>query len=108
MALNMIISYLLGYAFKDKIISAISAPIYYQLIVFISLTLPFLIKSTDKKVRLFILDKKIQKLKREMDDSKRESLDENTQKMYSTLVGSEVKTSEAIKSMHDELESLRS
>jgi len=107
MALNMVISYFIGYKFKDFLISSISAAIYYQFIVFISLALPFIIKFLDRKIRLFILDIKIKKLRKEMSENQESNLDKNTKKMYNNLISSDIKTSEAIKSMHDELEALR-
>ncbi|MDU6432230.1 MAG: hypothetical protein E6556_04590 [Pantoea sp.] len=42
-----------------------------------------------------------------MSENQESNLDKNTKKMYNNLISSDIKTSEAIKSMHDELEALR-
>lgn len=108
MAINMIISYLLGFKYKEPLIETISSAIYYQLIVFISLLLPHLVRFIDRKFRFHMLERGIQKLKRDIDENKINKLDKETIKMYEKLVNSEVKASENIKNMHNELESLKS
>lgn len=104
---NMIVSYLIGFKYKDGLITSLSPAIYYQLIVFISLLLPYLIKYLDRKVRLHLLSRGIKKLKNNLDLNAKDSLDENTRKMFDSLVDNDFHTATTIKNMHDELEDLK-
>ncbi|EQA6234145.1 hypothetical protein ACX5DZ_000813 [Enterobacter hormaechei] len=106
MFINMVISFLLGYKFKDSLITLMSPAIYYQAIVFISLLLPHAIKHFDRKIRLSKLSKNIEKLKSDVNIDKQNNFDENTRAMYEKVVNTDISTTETIKNLHDELESL--
>lgn len=106
MLINMIITFLIGYKYKEPLISALSPAIYYQAVVFISLLLPHLIKYADRKIRLHQLSRGIRKLKSQIDDEKQKNLDQTTRAMFEKIVNTDVTTNETIKGLHDELEAL--
>lgn len=106
MFVNMVIAFFVGYKYKDILLKNLSPEIYYQAIVFISLTLPYIIKHFDRKIRLSTLNKKIERLKQEVDPEKQKNLDKNTRAMFEKVVNTDVSTTEMIKDLHDELESL--
>lgn len=104
MFVNMIVTYLIGFKYKTPLIELVSSAVYYQFVVFLSLLLPHAIRYVDRRCRLYLLQRGIDKLKKDMDETKISRLDKNTVKMYEKLIDSEVKVSESIKKMHDELE----
>jgi len=107
MLANIIITYLMGYKFKDFMLSTLSAPVYYQLLVFISLCLPLLIKFGDRKIRVHLLDSNIKKLRDSQSTESTEGLDEDTLKKLEVLTNTNFKKAEMIKEMHDALEELK-
>lgn len=107
MIANIIITYLMGFRYKDMLINNLSSPVYYQLLVFISLCLPLIIKLCDRKARLYLLDYKIKRLKDHVNPEMRESLDEETLAKLETLTKGDLKTTEMIKEMHEALEELK-
>ncbi|ELY6402205.1 hypothetical protein [Cronobacter sakazakii] len=106
MFVNMIITVIIGYKYKDPLINFLSPAVYYQAVVFISLITPHIIKYTDRRIRLHKLSKGIEKLKAEIDNEKQQKLDDTTREMFEKIVNTDVTTTETIKSLHDELESL--
>lgn len=106
MFVNMVITFFLGHLFKDWLIRTITPAIYYQAIVFISLSLPYLIKHFDRKHRLRKLEKRIKKLKSSVTAEAQETLDKKTKAMFDKVVNTNVTTQEEIKDIHDEMESL--
>ncbi|NIG15859.1 hypothetical protein [Pantoea sp. Cy-640] len=106
MLVNIITSFLIGYKYKDNLIAILSPALYYQVVVFLSLLLPHVIKYLDKEFRFFWLNRKIEKLKREIDESKQHQLDEKTREMFNNVINNNARTSQVIKDIHDELESM--
>lgn len=106
MFINMIITILIGYKYKEPLINFLSPAVYYQAVVFISLLLPHIIKHSDRKIRLHKLSKGIEKIKSEVDVEKQKNLDKTTRAMFEKIVNTDVTTNETIKDLHDELEAL--
>ncbi|WP_370965274.1 hypothetical protein [Enterobacter wuhouensis] len=106
MLINMVITVLIGYNYKEALVKYLSPAVYYQAVVFISLTLPYIIKYTDRKIRLYQLSRGIKKLKSQVDEEKQKNLDKTTRAMFEKIVNTDVTTSETIKGLHDELEAL--
>ncbi|WET14498.1 hypothetical protein P2W49_18830 [Yersinia intermedia] len=106
MLVNMIISYIMGYRFKSHLLDILSDAIYYQLIIFISLLMPIIIKKCDTSWRMYRLNSGLEQLKKDASNIKTEHLNPQVQPMFTKLINSDVKTDEKIKSMYSELEEL--
>jgi len=106
MFINMVVSFLIGHLYKDFLISFLSPTIYYQFIVFLSLLIPYIIKYTNRKIRIYNLSNGIKKIKQEVDPEKQKKLDESTKAMYERLVNTDVTANERIRDLHEELEAL--
>lgn len=107
MIINIIITYLVGFKYKDSLLSMLSPPVYYQSLVFISLCLPLLVKFCDRKIRIAILHYKIDQLRGKDNPEMRKSLDEDTINKLDSLTRGDLKTTEMIQEMHDALEELK-
>ncbi|HDS4676145.1 TPA: hypothetical protein QH337_001073 [Enterobacter ludwigii] len=101
---NIAISFLLGYKYKTQLISIVSEAIYYQIIIFISLTMPIIIKKTTfayHKWRFNCNIKSLQKNAHQIDVSK---IGEKEKKMLDEITNKDVETEAKIRSIYEEMQ----
>ncbi|MDZ5638120.1 hypothetical protein [Enterobacter sp. A103] len=94
---NIIISFLIGVKYKAALEAYLSSSIYYQIVVFISLTIPLAISAVYGWVAKMILMWRFSRFKKkEIDVSK---LDEETKGMYQAMVSQDIPTKAQVKDM---------
>ncbi|EMI7182096.1 hypothetical protein FML64_14845 [Klebsiella quasipneumoniae] len=98
---NMVISFFIGYKYKDFLSSFLSPAIYYQAVVFISLTVPLVISFLYGVVCRKIVMWRLDKFKKKQIDVSR--LDSVTKEMYQEIVEQDLPTKAQIKEMHEAL-----
>lgn len=98
---NMVVSYFIGYKYKEYLNAFLSPAIYYQAVVFISLTMPLIISGFYKLFsKHWVMWRLNNFKKKEIDVSK---LDEPTKEMYLEIVNQDIPTKNQIKEMHEAL-----
>lgn len=98
---NMVISFFIGYKYKDFLSGFLSPAIYYQAVVFISLTVPLVISFLYGVVCRKIVMWRLDKFKKKQIDVSR--LDSATKEMYQEIVEQDLPTKAQIKEMHEAL-----
>ncbi|EAO2687663.1 hypothetical protein [Salmonella enterica] len=101
--LNIIISFLLGYKYKNQLISLLSEPIYYQIIIFISLTAPVLIKKIDATHSNWRFNKSIKTLQESANKIDRNKLDDSEKEMLDEMTNRDVATGAKIRELYAEM-----
>lgn len=98
---NMIISFFIGYKYKDFLNNFLSPAIYYQAVVFISLTVPLVISYLYGVVCRKLVMWRLSNFKKKQIDVSR--LDSATKEMYQEIVEQDLPTKAQIKEMHEAL-----
>ncbi|ENB9201284.1 hypothetical protein N1S82_000322 [Serratia marcescens] len=97
----MVVSYFIGYKYKGYLNDLLSPAIYYQAVVFISLTMPLIISGVYKLLsKRWVMWKLNNFKKKNIDVSK---LDDSTKEMYLEIVSQDIPTKNQIKEMHEAL-----
>ncbi|PWI80731.1 hypothetical protein DEO48_07370 [Enterobacter sp. CGMCC 5087] len=104
--INMIITFFIGYKYKDFLIVSLSPTIYYQGIVFISLSLPLLITWMHECCSKHILLRKLRKFKQKAPAIDQSSLDEESRKKLEKLTKQDLPTSHEIHELHEQMEKM--
>lgn len=98
---NIVTSYFIGVKYKNTLESLLSSAIYYQSVVFISLTMPLIISATYTSVVKFIIMWKVSRFKKKKIDVTR--LDDETKEMYRAIVEQDIPTQAQVKDMYQAL-----
>jgi len=98
---NMIISFFIGYKYKEILNSFLSPAIYYQAVVFISLTVPLVISYLYGVISRKLVMWRLSNFKKKQIDVSR--LDSATKEMYQEIVEQDLPTKAQIKEMHEAL-----
>lgn len=102
--INIIISFLLGYKYKTQLISFFSEPIYYQVIIFISLTAPVIIKKLDNLQQTWRFNRNFKSLKNTAHQIDRNKLDKNEQEMLDEMTNRDIETGTKIREIYAEMQ----
>lgn len=94
---NIIISFFIGVKYKAILEAFLSTSIYYQVVIFISLTMPLIISGVYGWVAKLIVMWKFSRFKKKTIDVSK--LDEETKKMYQTMVTQDMPTKAQVKDM---------
>ncbi len=97
---NIIISYIVGYRYKDFLTTYLSPAIYYQSVVFISLTLPIIISWLYNAITKKIIIWRLKKFQKKAININREILDENTKSMLEEITSQDIPTNQEIKDLY--------
>lgn len=98
---NMIISFFIGYKYKDFLSEFLSPTIYYQAVVFASLTVPLLVSYVCGVVSRWMVMWRLSNFKKKAIDVSK--LDTATKEMYQEIVEQDLPTKAQIKEMHEAL-----
>lgn len=98
---NMIISFFVGYKYKDFLNDLLSPAIYYQAVVFISLTVPLAISYLYGTASRKLIMWKLSKFKKKQIDVSK--LDNATKVMYEEIIEQDLPTTAQIREMHEAL-----
>ncbi len=104
--LNMIITFFIGFKYKDELIASLSPTIYYQGIVFISLSLPLLITWLHDCCSKYLLLRRLEKFKQKAPAIDQNSLDEESRKKLDKLTKQDLPTSHEIHELHEQMEKM--
>lgn len=98
---NIIISYFIGVKYKIVLESLLSSAIYYQVVVFVSLTMPLIISALYGLFVKYIVIWKVSRFKKKKIDVTR--LDDETKEMYRAIVEQDIPTRAQVKEMYQAL-----
>ncbi|WP_139539383.1 hypothetical protein [Klebsiella spallanzanii] len=102
--LNMVITFFIGYKYKDYLVSTLSPTIYYQGIVFISLSLPLLVTWLHDCFLRYRFLKRLEKLKQKAPAIDQNTLDEESRDKLEKLTKQDLPTTHEIKELHEQME----
>ncbi|MNE51244.1 hypothetical protein D3C80_1458640 [compost metagenome] len=97
----MVISYFIGYKYKDYLNVLLSPAIYYQAVVFISLTMPLIVSGAYRFISKHWVMWRLNNFKKKKIDVSK--LDDSTKEMYLEIVNQDIPTKNQIKEMHEAL-----
>jgi hypothetical protein len=103
---NLIITFFIGFKYKEELVLFLSPTIYYQGIVFISLSLPLLITWIHEIFHKKILFWKLKKFKKKATSIDQNSLDEVSKKMFDKLTKQDQPTNHEIKELYEQMETM--
>lgn len=98
---NIVISYFIGVKYKVALESLLSSAIYYQVVVFISLTMPLIISAAYGFFIKVLVIWKLSRFKKKKIDVTR--LDDETKEMYRAIVEQDIPTKAQVKDMYQAL-----
>lgn len=98
---NIIISYFIGVKYKATLELLLSPAIYYQAVVFISLTMPLIISTVYSSIMKFIVMWKASRFKHKKIDITK--LDDETKEMYRAIIEQDIPTKAQVKDMYQAL-----
>lgn len=98
---NIIISFLVGVKYKASLEAYLSSSIYYQVVIFISLTMPLIISAMYGWVAKLIVMWRFSRFKKKSIDVSK--LDEETKGMYQAMVSQDIPTKAQVKDMFQAL-----
>ncbi|HBR3253316.1 TPA: hypothetical protein ACTW9M_000791 [Klebsiella michiganensis] len=98
---NIIVSFFIGVRYKSTLENLLTSPIYYQVVIFISLTLPLIISAIYRWVSRSIVMWRFYRFKKKSIDVSK--LDEETKNMYQAMVNQDIPTSAQVKDMFNAL-----
>lgn len=101
---NMVVTYFIGYRYKDYLNNLLSPAIYYQAVVFTSLTLPLLISWVYGHCNRKVIIWRVGKFKKKADSIDVSSLDESTKEMYEKIIKQDIPTNHEIKDLYNQVE----
>ncbi|WP_133461095.1 hypothetical protein [Scandinavium goeteborgense] len=101
---NIFISFVLGHQYKTQLIELLSEPIYYQCIIFISLTIPVIIKEIDTFQKGWRFNNGLKKLQKSARQIDREKLDENERQMLDEMTNRDIETGTRIRELYAEMQ----
>ncbi|MEQ6971216.1 hypothetical protein [Pectobacterium polaris] len=103
---NLIITFFIGFKYKDVLVAFLSPTIYYQGIVFISLSLPLLITWIHEIFNKANFSRKLKKFKKKAPNIDKESLDEVSKEMFDKLTKQDQPTSYEIRELYEQMETM--
>ncbi|HAU5563302.1 TPA: hypothetical protein JD264_05765 [Serratia fonticola] len=100
---NIIVSFLLGYKYKTILIQSLSEAIYYQLIIFISLTMPVIIKKIDSAQHDWRFRRNFLEFQKQAHQIDKDKLGEDERKMLDEMTNKDIHTEAKIRDLYGEL-----
>ncbi|MEN4874404.1 hypothetical protein [Kosakonia cowanii] len=98
---NIIISFVIGVKYKSILETTLSPSIYYQVVVFISLTIPLIISAVYGWIAKLLVMWRFSRFKKKPIDVSK--LDEETKEMYQAMVDQDIPTKSQVKDMYQAL-----
>lgn len=103
---NLIITFFIGFKYKDALVAFLSPAIYYQGVVFISLSLPLLITWIHEICNKAILSWKLKNFRKKAPTIDQESLDEESKEMFDKLTKQDQPTNYEIRELYEQMETM--
>lgn len=103
---NIIISFFLGFKYKNQLISMLTEAIYYQFIIFISLLMPEVLRRIYSKAVEIAVSRKVKKLQKDAPKIDKNKLDPATAEKLDKIINTDFSAKSRIHDVYDDIDEI--